>query len=162
LRGDGESVTSRPDRWPSALPEKDYRSFDSLIRAAFSFARPLREYKEAALGADEGGKPHAATRKPGHGETIRRRWPAEIMDNCRVDLPFYLPGMGPIQSKAGVSVEGQMEPKRMVEDRRDGYGDPKSSPRIDRGRYIVAGGKKGDQTMPDEQPTELVAKIVAA
>ena len=39
---------------------------------------------------------------------------------------------------------------------------PKSPPRIDRGGYIVAGGKEGDQAMPDEQPTELAAKIVGA
>jgi predicted transcriptional regulator len=61
----------------------------------------------------------------------------------------------------GVSAEGRAEPKRMVEDRRDGYGDPKSPHRIDRGGYIVAGGKEGDHAMPDEQPSEFVAKIVA-
>jgi predicted transcriptional regulator len=44
----------------------------------------------------------------------------------------------------------------------DEYGDPKSPPRVDRGGYIVAGGNEGNQAMPDEQPTELVAKIVGA
>jgi predicted transcriptional regulator len=41
-------------------------------------------------------------------------------------------------------------------------GDPKSPPRVDRGGYIVADGKEGDQTMPDEPPSELTTKIVAA
>ena len=102
LRVGGDSLMSRPYRWPSALPEKDSCSIDPLIPAALSFAATLRASNEACARSRR-RKRAPPENQPG-GETIRRRWPAEIMDNCRRSSSFQPPGQGTHSGKGRVGL----------------------------------------------------------